>query len=133
MTGKKETLVEKILKPIRINPVTFGVAVAGFGLGILLLDQDDILRRAGSATTFLIGFAGFMQYIKYGVQAYFRNIESLTRYGFDKRYAVLEMREYCYRQAFYTACISTGNRDEAREFIEKTPKECKKFAFIPHI
>jgi hypothetical protein len=133
MTGKKETLIEKIIKPVRINPVTFGVAVAGFGMSLLLYDQNDNIKQAWSGAMTIIGFAGFMQYMKYGVQAYFRSMESLTRHGFDERYAVLRMTEYCDRQAFYTACISTGNRNEARAFIENTPRECKKFAFIPHV
>jgi len=61
MNGKKETALEKILKPIRINPVAFGISAAGFGLGYLLNDLDNIIGKVASYISVFGGgcFLGF--------------------------------------------------------------------------
>jgi hypothetical protein len=133
MLSKKETLVEKLLKPIRINPVTLGASLTCFGIGSLLFSSDSIPAQISSVVMFCLGGPPFFIYLKYGLKSYLRDIQVLAEHGFDVRYGKLRMEEYCDRQAFYVACVEKGYREEAKTLIDNTPNNQKRGRLFPHI
>jgi hypothetical protein len=133
MSGRNETLLEKVLKPIRINPVTLGVSLASFGIGALFANSDNTSTQISSVIMFGLGGSSLFLYFKYGVKSYLRDKENLIYHGFNKKYGVLRMEEYCDRQAFLVACTEQGYRDEAKELIRNTPDKQKSRRFLPHI
>jgi len=130
---KNETLMEKLLKPIRINPITFGGFLAGLGFGVLLSDSDNMLSGISSVVFEGLGVVSFFMYLKYGVKSYFRDRGDLIKYGFDIRYGQKRMGEYCDRQAFYVACVERGFRSEVRALINETPNNSKRWRFFPQV
>ena len=60
MTGKKESLLEKILKPVRINPITFGLALLGVSQTFLFGGDSDISTISSKTSWSMLGIgAGF--------------------------------------------------------------------------
>lgn len=137
MSGKKETLLERILKPIRINPITLGVSLASFGIGGLLLNKylnsNNTPAQIFSFIMLGLGQSPLFLYFKYGVKSYFRDKNSLAEHGFDIRYGKLRMEEYCDRQAFYVACVEKGYREEVLSLINDFPNEQKRGKFFPRV
>ena len=132
MSGEKETLLEKILKPVRINPATLGISLANFGLWYMLgvsdrtMDQLPLQLLSGGVGGLWVGMYLF------GVHNYFRDRRILKERGFDKRHGKLRMRHYCDRQAFNVASIETGYRNEVTDLIRQTPTEEKLHWYLPH-
>ena len=124
--------MEKILKPVRINPVTLGISLASFGLSYVFSESDNTIGQIASVFTNGIG-GFFLGYYSWGVENYLRDGRILKEHGFDERHGVLRMEHYCNRQAFNVAGIERGYSDEVRELIERTPNKEKKFWYLPHI
>jgi len=131
MSGRKETLLEKITKPLRLNPP--GAALIGLGALAHYVNSDSVegLNEVGKGLAALGIYSGISLLLS-GIAYYSLSKTALKNKGFDKRLAKPMMGHYCERQGFNVACIEAGYRDEARKLIEKTPANEKASAWIPH-
>lgn len=130
--SNEESLLERILKPVRINPVTLGLSFTGVSISLLFdpkQDTSNLLLAIFSGS--IIGGGFFGCYIYSGIN-YFRDRKILKRYGFDNSHGKRRVSKYCSRQAFYVACIENGYREEVSKFIEETPNKDKAFWYLPH-
>lgn len=129
MNEKKERILEKILKPIRINPVSLvGSALVGT-YWFLTKDSSNPFLEAMRYPSIGTGFM-LITYYPFSVGCYLRDRRVLRRHGFDERYGKLRMEQYCSRQALYVASVENGFRDEVKNLINKTP--CQ-MSFLPHL
>lgn len=132
MSGSPESLLERIVKPVRINLVAAGLAVVGGGAAVLLIENANIVIKA---TAYLLGVAsgsGIGCYAR-SVMNYHRDRVVLRELWFEKSYAALSMKHYCHRQAFLVASIEEGFRDEANTLIKNTPRGEKQLHWLPCI
>ncbi len=132
MSGSPESLLERIVKPVRINPVAVGLAVVGGGAAVLLVENANIVIKATAYLLGVVSGSGIGCYA-HSVMNYRRDRAVLRELWFEASYAELRMRHYCHRQAFLVASIAEGFRDEANALIKNTPREKKKMHWIPGI
>lgn len=132
MSGANESLLEKLLKPIRINPVFFSLSLSSLGLSYVLSDSDNTMDRVLSHISFFDAGLFLGMYL-YSTKNYFRDRKIINKSGFDKRHGDLRVGRYCDRQAFYVASIENGFRDEAKNLINNTSNREKQFHYFPHI
>ena len=132
MSGKEESLVERILKPVRINPLMLAAGIAEIIVGVLLWDNDNFVVKNLDALLLGSGAVVLAMYF-HEIDRYRKEKRLLKQYGFSENHARNRMEWYCSRQTFYVACIEQGYRDEAKQIIEQTPKKQKKLAFLPHV
>ena len=121
-----ETKLERILRPVRINPVGFSIGVLS---SLYALIEDEAYLR-----TVDLGISGvFFGFYLGSIISYFRSKRGLVRHGFDERFARKMAIHYCDRQALYVACVERGYRGEFEECMERIPIEHKALEFIPHV
>lgn len=131
MGGAKETTLEKLLKPLRINPIPLGISLTGIGLNYALTGSDSTIGQVTSTLAAAVGGYYFAYYL-WGVKCYFKDRNVLKKNGFDEEVGKKRMKHYCNRQAFNVASIENGYRDEAKCLIERTPREEKMYPYLPH-
>jgi len=121
MTGAAETRLEKIIKPININPRAFGIAVAGLTLSFIDIEignssLDSIISFSQIAISALGG--GAVGIYLYSTITYFGLKTIIKRHGVSSYYANLYLNKYSSRHPFYTAAVKHGYRDEVIELMK---------------
>ena len=133
MSGKPESRLEKILKPIRINPVSFGIVIAGYGLSLLTESSDNTFTQLAPHIS-NITTASFLGLYFWSFNNYTTNKRIIKNYKFPSdliKHGKLRMEQYCDRQLFYVSAVENGLRNEALELINKTPKQNKRYNYLP--
>ena len=118
MSGKYESKLERILKPIRINPLASLLAIGGFGAAAIFGLFDDSLMRAAAYANCGVGGVGVVFYAC-SLMDYFKFRSDIRSNGFSFMRAQKRMRHYCDRHPFYVACIENGYRKEFEHLTTK--------------
>ncbi len=126
MSGIKESLLEKITKPIRINPIMFLSSSFFFGLGYLLVHKPTNIHAYGMGSLCL-------SFYLITLASYCIDKKRIKKQGFNEWFGATQMEAYCDRQALYVASVEKGYRNEVNAFMQHTPQEKKCLSFIPHI
>ena len=132
MTGKKETALESIFKPVRLGPVGSLGALTSCGISYCLfkfMESPFTIPATVAGSALIIPFLGtYRDSFRY----YSRYVNYLTKNGWNEEWASRKMPFYVTRQALYVAAIGAGYRNEVNSTIKNTPKEAKRLSFLPH-
>lgn len=151
MSGKKESMLERILRPVRVHPGTIpaipALATAAFmahyyvgqayqhlvSNGFSVKDPDVMTAAGINAALFGLGVGIITAIYKRGMDRYLKDKKIIRKHGFDERHARLRMRTYCGRQSLYVASVEAGYREEFARVDAMVPPDKKAFNWLPQI